>query len=184
MHRVLLLPLSFPSLATCLRNLWPFTVGRTDRLKPSAPCLRASDHSTRPAAKPRGNCMDYWFQSGCGAAPRLRTIGSALRGPQGRRWRSLVSAKMDVAGRRSVPPVQPANASCAAMANIMAATPRSIRRQVSGRASQGASQAPPRASVRNQRSTRWPRRACKRPVPVAARRACRSAPRYPDRHVG
>lgn len=41
--------------------------------------------------------------------------------------------------------------SCAATANIISATPRSIRRQVRGLASQGASQAAPSASVLNQR---------------------------------
>ena len=184
MHRVLLLPLSFPSLATCLRNLWPFTVGRTDRLKPSAPCLRASDHSTRPAAKPRGNCMDYWFQSGCGAAPRLRTIGCALRGPQGRRWRSWSVQKWTWQGA----------AAYRQFSRRMRVARRwrtswRPRRGRSGARSAGGQAKAPASTAQGQCHKPEGRRAG-RAERVSARfrllraERCRSAPRYPDRHVG
>src|SRR5690606_11130701 len=52
------LRLSLLSLATCVCNLWPFTGGRGGGLKHSTPCPRIRDHSTRPVAKPRGNCVE------------------------------------------------------------------------------------------------------------------------------
>ena len=183
MHRVLLLPLSFPSLATCLRNLWPFTVGRTDRLKPSAPCLRASDHSTRPAAKPRGNCMDYWFQSGCGAAPRLRTIGCAC---VDRRADDGVPGQCKNGRGRAPQRTASSAGECELRGDGEHHGGHAEVDQAPGQRAGKPRRQPGTAQGQRETrgSTRWPRRACKRPVPVAARRACRSAPRYPGRHVG
>ena len=52
---------------------------------------------------------------------------------------------------RDCEPYNAPRINCAATANIIAATPRSIRRQVNGFANQGASQAAPSARVLNQR---------------------------------
>jgi len=74
-----------------LRELWPFTVGRTGGLKLNP---RTPDHSTHPAAKPRGNCVGKPAPGPCGAAFDARPRGSRHAWTPLRRGRSFRSPRL------------------------------------------------------------------------------------------
>ena len=72
-------------------------------------------------------------------------------GPVAKPRNKCMDKRFQSLSRRRMSGVQ-VKISCAATANIITATIRSSRRQVLGRASQGASQAAPRARVKNHSS--------------------------------